>query len=145
MITEIAEQFLNKTLPKEAWTHQAHLAVAFVVVNQLKEEAMVVDRLRAHIKAYNVSVGTENTDQSGYHETLTIFWVKVVSQFLTQSRNQEVDSNFDVFVKSMLATSGFPFLFYTKELLFSIPARKYWVEPDLLPLSELQQMIQKEV
>jgi hypothetical protein len=144
IMRKITEQFLDKTLPKESWTHQAHLAVAFTIVNQLKEEDVVVAFLRAHIKAYNESVGTENSDQSGYHETLTIFWVKVVHHFLAQFVYQDVETAFDVFVKSVLATAAFPFRFYSKEVLFSVEARKSWVAPNLLPLNELEQIIRRE-
>lgn len=36
-----------------------------------EEEALA--KLTDAIKNYNISVGTENTDTSGYHETLTVF------------------------------------------------------------------------
>jgi hypothetical protein len=142
---EITEQFLYKTLPTEAWTHHAHLAVAFTFVDQLQDEVIVVEALRERIISYNESVGKENSNQSGYHETLTIFWVKVVGQFLTQFDYEDVEMAFAAFVKSTVANSGFPFRFYTKEVLFSVQARKSWVVPNLLPLSELEQIIRKEV
>jgi hypothetical protein len=32
--------------------------------------------------AYNVSVGGENTDVSGYHETITLFYTTKVANYL---------------------------------------------------------------
>ncbi len=37
-----------------------------------------MDRLRDRIRAYNVSQGGENTEDRGYHETITRFWLETV-------------------------------------------------------------------
>ena len=41
-----------------------------------QEEA--TSRIREGIQHYNRSVGTINSDHSGYHETLTVFWMAIV-------------------------------------------------------------------
>jgi len=41
-----------------------------------------LDRLRANIPRYNVSLGGKNTEDSGYHETLTCFWHDVIRDFI---------------------------------------------------------------
>ena len=61
-------------LTKGGWTHEAHLLVAlWHLHNHAVDEATCL--LRARIISYNVAVGTENSSASGYHETMTLFWI----------------------------------------------------------------------
>ena len=61
------------TLPKSSWTHGAHVAVAACLAfDHPQEEAL--NLTRAGIVHFNTCVGTANTEDSGYHETLTRFW-----------------------------------------------------------------------
>jgi hypothetical protein len=73
--------FLARTLPKVAWTHVAHLRVGLWHVRRFGEEGALA-RLRDGIRAYNESVGTANTDSPGYHETLTVFYVRIIADFI---------------------------------------------------------------
>ena len=76
--------FLSRTLPKPAWTHVAHLRVGLWHVHRFGE-AGAVTALRERIPAYNEAVGTANTDSSGYHETLTVFYVRLIADFLERA------------------------------------------------------------
>jgi hypothetical protein len=62
--------FEDGTWPKAQWTHAAHLALGACYI--LKGNR-ALDRLRTGIPRYNISQGGANTDDSGYHETLTCF------------------------------------------------------------------------
>jgi len=54
------------------------------------EEALWL--LRDRIQRYNVSTGVMNTDQAGYHETITRFYVWVINRFLRcADRSTEID------------------------------------------------------
>ena len=54
---------------------------------------VALSQLRQGITRYNESVGTANTDSSGYHETLTSFYVDLIARFLDQSdRTQSLDA-----------------------------------------------------
>ncbi len=65
----------SRRLEKAAWTHAAHIAVcAFYSAEFGRGEAL--RRMRAGIPLYNVAVGGENTEDSGYHETLTCLWAQ---------------------------------------------------------------------
>ena len=140
-IRSIAIQFSGKTLPKAEWTHAAHIAVAFTEFDTLGDFETTLLALRTKIRAYNLSVGTANTDSSGYHETLTVFWLTVISQFYAANRQPGLEDKYDRFMKTELASSGFPALFYSRDLLFSSNARLHWVDPDLLDLSEISKII----
>ncbi len=71
--------FENGTWPKAQWTHAAHLAVGACYI---LDGNSALDRLRANIPVYNVSQGGKNTEDSGYHETLTCFWHDAIRDFI---------------------------------------------------------------
>ena len=85
------DAFLDCTLPKSEWTHQAHLRVGLWHVDQFgPEEALI--RLREGIRRLNATHGTANTDTGGYHETITRLYVLVMAQFLaTADRSRPLD------------------------------------------------------
>jgi hypothetical protein len=63
----LAAGFVACTLPREAWTHAAHLIVGMWHVDRYgADEALL--RLRAGIRRLNESHGTPNSDDDGYHE-----------------------------------------------------------------------------
>lgn len=73
--------FEEGTYPKAQWTHQAHVVMAahYLTLHPVAEATRIV---RERIPAYNVAQGGANTADSGYHETLTVFWIAVVAAFL---------------------------------------------------------------
>ena len=130
--------FLARTLPKSGWTHVAHLRVGLWHVCRFGEEGALA-RLRDGIRAYNEAVGTANTDSSGYHETLTVFYVRVIADFLQHAAS--TDGAPDALLEAeLIATRGgreLPLEYYSRDRLFSVDARKGWVAPDLKPLPEV--------
>ena len=143
MVTEIDTQriiagFLDHTLPAEEWTHLAHLTVGLHMATQHDLDTSI-RLLRDGISQYNMATGTQNTDTGGYHETITVFFAHAMQAF-----NRQFGSDISFAEKvskigtSKLVTPGLMFSFYSKELLFSVAARRGLVEPDLRPLSDLQ-------
>lgn len=128
-ILAVVQGFQNRTLPKESWTHEAHLVTAlWYHVNHSPLEAVCY--LRSGIIAYNVSVGGKNTPQDGYHETMTLFWCRTIHQFVQANPRLPVIKLVDKFLKSEMASKEYPLKFYSRERLFSLEARALWVEPD---------------
>lgn len=130
----VARGLIERTLPKVEWTHQAHLRAGLWHVHRYgADEAL--RRLRRAITSFNESVGTTNSDSSGYHETLTRFYIAVIAQFLAR---EDASLSLDTLAERLIAEFGdreLPLRFYSRERLFSIDARRRWVEPDLLRLS----------
>lgn len=131
-LENLVAAFLDLTLPKAEWTHQAHLRVGLWHVFYLAApEAMNV--LRERIKAYNASVGGKNTDTEGYHETITQFYVFTIANFLSEvDRNRPLSD----LAEELIHYHGdhdLPLRFYSKERLSSKEARLGYVEPDLPP------------
>lgn len=129
-LNEIVEGFADRSLDKSLWTHQAHIITAiWYLKNYEPEDALC--RLRSGIINYNLSLGGENTGQSGYHETITVFWWEVVKQFVAKEKERSFKDVCDEFLNSFLADKSFPFKFYTREKLLSPVARSRFIEPDL--------------
>lgn len=130
----LAADFVQKTLPKPAWTHEAHLRVGlWHLLRHTPVETLQL--LRQRIRAYNLATGGENTDTAGYHETITRFYVWLIQSFLdTQAQPASPDELAEQLIPAC-GDKDLPFRFWSKEVLFSIPARKGWVPPDLRELS----------
>ena len=125
---------IERTLPKGEWTHHAHLRAGLWHVLEYGP-VTALELLRARISAYNESVGTVNSDSSGYHETLTRFYVIVIDRFLTAA-DRSLDP--DALAERLIAAHGdrrLPLHHYSESRLFSPVARRSWVEPDLRPIS----------
>jgi hypothetical protein len=128
---EVVFPFIQKTLPKEQWTHEAHLVTAiWHLLNYGYLEALCY--MRARIIEYNVASGGANTISSGYHETLTQFYLKEIDFYLKyrENVNQSFNEICEDFLKTEYATKEYPLQFYTKERLQSLKARSKWVKPD---------------
>ena len=127
-------EFEECRLPKVRWTHEAHLVVGWwYLTHHPFDEALAVVRRR--IRAHNESVGTANTNHSGYHETLTRFYLVRLADYVaghgpTASPPDSVAS----MLQSPIADRHHALTFYSRERLFSTVARHQWLEPDLLPL-----------
>jgi hypothetical protein len=132
----LVRSFLDRTLPKPAWTHTAHLRVGLWHVRRFGADR-AIDLLRERIRRYNEAVGTPNTDTSGYHETLTVFYVKVIDAFVAAdaSRGDEPADTLEPRLLAAVSERELPLRYYSRECLFSTAARRQWVAPDLQPLS----------
>jgi hypothetical protein len=129
-IVDLVTGFRNRTLPKGAWTHEAHLVAAiWFHVHHSPEEAIAY--LRSGIITFNDSVGGKNTPTDGYHETMTLFWCKTISMFVAAHRHLSLVDLCSTFLASEQATKDYPLRFYSRDVLFSVKARATWVEPDL--------------
>ena len=129
----IARGLIGRTLPKAEWTHQAHLRAGLWHVHE-HGPALALELLRTRISAYNESVGTANTETSGYHETVTRFYVAVIDRFLSGA---DRSLGLDALAEQLIAAHGdrrLPLHHYSEARLFSPLARRSWVEPDLRPI-----------
>ena len=90
-----------------------------------------MDLLRTGIRSYNTACGIANTDSSGYHETVTRFYVLLIADFLER---QDLSVPIDDLAAALINALGDKALlldYFTPERLMSKQARRQWVEPDL--------------
>ena len=135
-IETFIREFESCRLPKERWTHHAHLVVGlWYLTHHSVGEALSI--LRQRIRAYNESVGTLNTDASGYHETLTRLFLQGIAAHILAHQDEPLSDSLARLLKSPLAQKDWPLTFYSRERLFSVAARQGWLEPDLVTPSPL--------
>src|SRR5262249_45835578 len=130
----VAAAFCGCTLPKAEWTHGAHLRVGLCHFLRYPE-GEALRRLRDGIRRYNTACGAANTESSGYHETITRFYVRVIGRFLAAAgRGCPVDELAEELIR-LCGDKGLPLRHWTRERLMGSEARLGWVEPDLRPLA----------
>jgi len=130
-IVRIGEGLLACTLPREDWTHEAHLAATTYLVAR-RTDIDLDKEMPGIIRRYNESVGGVNDDTQGYHETITRTYLHGVRLFLAEA---DVDSPLHELVNELLLSPmgrrDWPMRFYSAERLFSVQARRHFVTPDL--------------
>ena len=126
----LVKSFEERTLPKEEWTHTAHLIVGLVYCCRYPlEKARIL--FGEGVYWLNVAYGTPNTETSGYHETLTGFWLKFIWKFLDQYGRGEDLAILAEDLIALFSNPKLPLKFYSREILFSPKARESYVKPDL--------------
>lgn len=129
-VARLVSAFEAGTLPRDAWTHQAHFVVGLWYLLHHDGEA-ALRKMRRGIIAYNEASGTPNTDTSGYHETITVFYLAALRAFI--DRNRTVGDRAALFARladDEITRKDFPLRYYSEAVLFSVTARKAWVAPD---------------
>jgi hypothetical protein len=123
--------FEDGSWPKAQWTHAAHLTVGACYI---LDGDSALHRLRTGIPRYNVSQGGKNTEDSGYHETLTGFWHNVIRDFIAT-----LPSGLDrITIARAVVTEFAPQRdlfrqFYDFDVVNSREARAKWIPPTLTP------------
>jgi hypothetical protein len=87
------------------------------------------------IRTYNVAVGGVNDDHNGYHETITQAYLSAIRAFVAALPAGISDSEASArLLATPMGDKAWPLTFWSRERLFSVAARRGWVEPDLAPL-----------
>jgi len=119
------DAFVNGRLSLEEWTHEAHLITCWVAL-QDRSPSETLSFLRDAIQTHNCGIAIRNTDTSGYHETLTVYYITAVAQAAVNTLD-ELYAEPSCGRKAALNH-------WSRELLFSKEARLGYVEPDLAEL-----------
>ena len=125
--------FESGTLPKARWTHGAHLLTGAWYVHELGEAA-ATDKMRLCVRRYNEAVGGKNTETSGYHETITVLWIKLLGALLRDSQPIGRTQFALLAVERFESDRGILQRYYDFDLVNSAEARKQWVPPTLASL-----------
>lgn len=133
-IERLASKVIDRSLPKAEWTHEAHFATALWLLRNRPDLATAVE-IREIITRYNEATNTANTDSGGYHHTITLASMRAAAEYLRQ--NSPDAPLHAVFLSLMASPLGHPdwlLSYWSRETLFSVAARRAWVEPDRAPL-----------
>lgn len=118
------------TLPKVRWTHGAHLLTGACYVHALSEAA-ATDKMRLCVRRYNEAVGGKNTETSGYHETITVAWIKVLAKLLRECAPMERAAFAALAVERFEDDRKYLQRFYDFDLVGSVEARRRWIAPTI--------------
>ena len=129
-VTHVGEGLLARTLPREEWTHEAHLAATLYLLTR-RPDIDIDTELPGIIRRYNESVGGVNDDTEGYHETITRTFLHGARLFLAEADLGEGLADLvNQFIHSPMGRRDWPMRFYSRERLFSVEARRHFVAPD---------------
>jgi len=124
-IDELVQEFEQGTLPRSLWTHAAHLSVALWYLHHYdRDEA--TRRLRDGIQSYNA----RQDNPRGYHETITLAWIEVVTAFLRETSSELPLNDLQRRLLDLCHDSDLLLRWYSRERLSSESARREWLPPD---------------
>lgn len=132
-IAHLGEGLVACTLAREEWTHEAHLAACLYLLAR-RPDIDVDGEITGLISRFNESVGGVNDDQNGYHDTITRAYVAGVRRFLREEASGDLTADVNALLASATGRRDWPLRFYSRERLFSVEARRGFVEPDRAPL-----------
>ncbi|CAG5129040.1 unnamed protein product [Candidula unifasciata] len=119
--------FEDATLPFENWTHEAHLRMAW---NYIKEHGKdgAVPYIKLYIQKYNER--HRGKLRSTYHETITMFFIHIVSDAVVRSVN--ASESFEEFLShnKHLMDKSLILDYYNKDTLSQEQARNRFIYPD---------------
>jgi hypothetical protein len=132
-IERIGKGLLDRTLPKNEWTHAGHFAAVLWLLRH-RGEPTVTGEMPHWIRAYNDHTGVVNSDSSGYHETITRASIRAACTVLkSRAGNTPLHEVVNALMASDLGRSDWLLRYWSKARLFGPEARKRWIEPDLQP------------
>ena len=133
-IEHLGEGLLARTLSRDEWTHEAHLAATTYLL--LRRPDVDLDReLPTIIRRFNKSVGGVNSETEGYHETITRVFLHGVRLFLAEADPKEpLHELVNELLLSPMGRRDWPLRFYTRDRLLSLKARRDFIPPDLAAL-----------
>lgn len=133
-IERIALGMIERTLPKREWTHEAHLAAALWLL-RMRPALAEPDEIRKLIIRYNEATGTPNTDEGGYHHSITLASMRGAAAHLAA---YPPDAPLHMVLAALMAgpmgKSDWLLAHWHRGTLFDAVARREWVEPDCSPL-----------
>jgi len=133
-IEHLGEGFLARTLAREEWTHEAHLAATTYLLMK-RPEIDLDEELGDIIRRFNESAGGVNDDTQGYHDTITRAFLAGVRLFLAEADlTGPLHELVNELLLSPMGRRDWPLRFYSRERLFSVEARRRFVEPDVAAL-----------
>jgi hypothetical protein len=127
-ITNIIEAFENCTISREAWKHPEHLTVAMhYALNH--DYTIAYDKMKSGIFKLLNAFGVDLNVEMPYHETLTVFWLRTVFDYVNTNRDKSSFEMANVIIEKF--DKDYLLKFYSRELLFSVEARTEFIEADL--------------
>ena len=132
-IHRIGNGLIDRSLPKAEWTHAGHFAAALWLMRYRPDIEPARD-MPGLIRAYNEAVGGVNSDTAGYHETITQASLRAACAELNRHPpDKPIHEVVNDLMASPLGNPQWLRVYWSKERLMSVAARRSWINPDLQP------------
>jgi hypothetical protein len=133
-IRTLVESFEACTFHPSEFRHYQHLTVALWYVRHLPFAA-ATERVTSGIRRLAETYG-----KTGYHETITLFWLRIVAAFAGEHEHLALPALANALIDKC-ADKDLISRYYSSEVLASPKAKAEWVEPDRQPLPEVAEQI----
>ncbi|MBI1730519.1 hypothetical protein HY229_06490 [Candidatus Acetothermia bacterium] len=133
-IYALVNEFETCQINPHHFNHHQHMTVAMGYLNDFSEEKTGQKIRQGLIRLLENHGAPEEKVRALYNETITLFWVKLLSHVLKSLDRQE-----PLYAKINWAIEHYGsmeplFKHYSRDLVFSLQAKEKWMEPDLAPL-----------
>jgi hypothetical protein len=132
-IEKLIDYFEAGTLSKEAWKHDTHLRVALWYILKEPDIWHALCKVKAGIIIRNNSVGIQNSGTKGYHETITVFWMKEVQELVLRYPDKSYADIIDILLNTPPFNGDHREYLqqaYSVETIKSAKARAVYIEPN---------------
>ena len=126
--TQLLSAFESQSILNEDWSHEYHIRVAAIYLSQHSFDN-ALDKVKSGIKKLNAENEVPESQFRGFHETLTVGWLKLVEARLENSKVTSslelIDQNTELLNPRLLSE------FYSSDRLMSLEAKDRFIQPDL--------------
>lgn len=132
---QMVEDFKSGKLKAGDFTHERHLVTGLYMLAKHGDEALPL--LRQMLTDFLASAGVPNTDTSGYHETMTVFWLWLLKKEFANENGQvpwNQETLDELIASEKLTHRNIWLRHYSKGRMMSVEARRGQVAPDLIPM-----------
>lgn len=126
---ELLLAFESQSISNEDWSHEYHIRVALIYLYSNKFET-ALEKVKTGIKKLNSVNQVPESQFRGFHETLTVGWLKLLASRLSSSRVSSlelIENNKDLLNSRLLSE------YYSSDKLMSLEAKSKFIEPNLKP------------
>lgn len=127
-IRKLVNEFEACSFHPSEFKHYQHLTVALWYLSHFNYDE-AAERVKVGIRRLAATYG-----KTGYHETITVFWLRVVHGFLAGPEREASIADMANHLIEKYVDKNLIGDYYSAELLASEEAKEGWVAPDLQPL-----------
>jgi len=134
----LRQRFADGTVPKDQWTHEAHVRMAWMLLNDLSfDEAR--KHMRRGVLRLNTLHGLDVIPDRGYHETITVAFLRLVDAAMREDVEKNITHRHSRdFCRqhSHLLEKRVILRHYSQQRIESRAAREAYLDPDQAPLPD---------
>lgn len=125
---ELLTAFESQSISNDDWSHTYHVRIGFIYLSS-HEFDKALELVKSGIKKLNKANQVPESQFRGFHETLTVGWLKLID---SQMRKSKFNSSIHLLEKfHELLNSRLLSEYYSPDRLMSLEAKESYIEPDL--------------